>query len=359
MTTLTDDLLTTLKRENFAADTWANCFYNALQHIKNLRDEITSFDSVLENLRDCEKIAQEEWAKANACAVIAAHEAKQAGEAVAPIYQYQRADGSWVDHTKAGHDYSEQYVVAKTRIVYAHPPKAENVEDDEGFDGRGLSDCVREKVQAMWNAQQAENAQAYNDKMAEGLPPGRVMNMAYSFCPSDLPHLKKMEWMADYFLRNFKPKAEAQVELPEAVGEVVKGVGPRMYKIEDRSKWGMQFYTADQMREVVAKYAEEVERLTQRLDYAMTKGPKLEQVVMRGKDYDIQLDVISYAMGTVFVGDIVAKYAEDAARYRWLRDSLYSGNVDVGEAYLTMRVVGSCPTENQFDAAIDAARGKA
>jgi hypothetical protein len=46
---------------------------------------------------------------------------------------------------------------------------------------------------------------------------------------------------------------------------------------------------------------------------------------------------------------------KDAERYKWLRDSLYCGDVDVGEAYLTMKAVGSCPSEEQFDAAIDAA----
>jgi hypothetical protein len=45
----------------------------------------------------------------------------------------------------------------------------------------------------------------------------------------------------------------------------------------------------------------------------------------------------------------------NAARYRWLRDGLYYGSVDVAETYITMKVVGSCPTEEQFDAAIDAA----
>ena len=45
--------------------------------------------------------------------------------------------------------------------------------------------------------------------------------------------------------------------------------------------------------------------------------------------------------------------SRDAARYRALRDALYSGSVDVGEAYITMRVVGSCPTEIEFDIALD------
>jgi hypothetical protein len=45
----------------------------------------------------------------------------------------------------------------------------------------------------------------------------------------------------------------------------------------------------------------------------------------------------------------------DAERYRWLRDALYADDVDVGEAYVSMTLVGSCPSEEQFDAAIDEA----
>ena len=45
----------------------------------------------------------------------------------------------------------------------------------------------------------------------------------------------------------------------------------------------------------------------------------------------------------------------DAARYRGLRDALYQENIAVGEAELVLRVYGSCPSIEQFDAAIDAA----
>ena len=44
----------------------------------------------------------------------------------------------------------------------------------------------------------------------------------------------------------------------------------------------------------------------------------------------------------------------DAARYRGLRDALYQENIAVGEAELVLRVYGSCPSIEQFDAAIDA-----
>lgn len=32
---------------------------------------------------------------------------------------------------------------------------------------------------------------------------GRVMMSAYALCPTDMPHPKRMQWMADYFLANF------------------------------------------------------------------------------------------------------------------------------------------------------------
>lgn len=51
--------------------------------------------------------------------------------------------------------------------------------------------------------------------------------------------------------------------------------------------------------------------------------------------------------------------SKDAKRYQWLRNALYMGTVDVGEAYILMRVVGNCPTEAEFDKSIDAAIAKA
>lgn len=49
----------------------------------------------------------------------------------------------------------------------------------------------------------------------------------------------------------------------------------------------------------------------------------------------------------------------DAERYKTLRNGLYRGDVNAGEAYIVMRVVGACPSREQFDAAIDAQRTKA
>lgn len=51
----------------------------------------------------------------------------------------------------------------------------------------------------------------------------------------------------------------------------------------------------------------------------------------------------------------VAQYKADAERYLGLRRLLYSGTVDVGEAYVSMKVVGSFPDQIQFDGGIDAA----
>lgn len=47
----------------------------------------------------------------------------------------------------------------------------------------------------------------------------------------------------------------------------------------------------------------------------------------------------------------------DAERYRAIKASLYAENIPIGEAYLTLRVVGTCPDVSEWDAAIDAAMG--
>ena len=49
-----------------------------------------------------------------------------------------------------------------------------------------------------------------------------------------------------------------------------------------------------------------------------------------------------------------AALEQDAARYRKMQSAMYDGDVDIGEAYVRMKVVGSCPSIEQFDAAIDA-----
>lgn len=46
-------------------------------------------------------------------------EAKLAAlEGQAPIYQFQRADGSWIDQRKSSYDYNVKYGAATVRILY-------------------------------------------------------------------------------------------------------------------------------------------------------------------------------------------------------------------------------------------------
>lgn len=50
---------------------------------------------------------------------------------------------------------------------------------------------------------------------------------------------------------------------------------------------------------------------------------------------------------------------KDGERYRFLRDRLYTHeSVDVGEAYVRMKVIGGCPSVEDFDRAIDEAAAK-
>ena len=39
-----------------------------------------------------------------------------------PIYQYQMANGSWIDQTKESHDYNVRHGQATVRVVYTSPP---------------------------------------------------------------------------------------------------------------------------------------------------------------------------------------------------------------------------------------------
>ena len=42
-----------------------------------------------------------------------------------PIYQYQLANGSWIDQTKESHDYNVRHGQATVRVVYTRPPQPE------------------------------------------------------------------------------------------------------------------------------------------------------------------------------------------------------------------------------------------
>ena len=52
-----------------------------------------------------------------------------------PIYQYQRADGGWIDQTKNGYDYNVRYGAATVRILYA-AAGASPVEPSESVEHR-------------------------------------------------------------------------------------------------------------------------------------------------------------------------------------------------------------------------------
>lgn len=43
---------------------------------------------------------------------------------------------------------------------------------------------------------------SHQDAMAAGRDPAGVMLLAYSLCPTDLPHLDRMKWIADYYETN-------------------------------------------------------------------------------------------------------------------------------------------------------------
>jgi hypothetical protein len=51
--------------------------------------------------------------------------------------------------------------------------------------------------------------------------------------------------------------------------------------------------------------------------------------------------------------------AADAARYRWLRDTMYAQDIVIGEARVVLDVTGACQSSAEFDAAIDAALASA
>ena len=71
-----------LRLENFAADSWANAFYNAFQYIKNLRNGLSDFDLVIYNLNLCEKDCQLNWNKADAIKILSSTPAQHINDDV-------------------------------------------------------------------------------------------------------------------------------------------------------------------------------------------------------------------------------------------------------------------------------------
>jgi len=51
--------------------------------------------------------------------------AQAAQAAQVPIYQYQLANGNWIDQTKESHDYNVRHGQATVRILYAAPSTKE------------------------------------------------------------------------------------------------------------------------------------------------------------------------------------------------------------------------------------------
>lgn len=66
--------------------------------------------------------------------------------------------------------------------------------------------------------------EAYDDKCCAGMKPGRVMQRAHAMCPTHMPHVDRMAWMADYFLRNYAALLSAPA-LPDHIPEAGKMVG--------------------------------------------------------------------------------------------------------------------------------------
>jgi len=110
------ELVEALRLENFAADGWANSFYNALQHIKNLRDGITDFDSVLKNLEECERDSQRDWQKSNARAALSRAQAAPAVDGLsierAARKLAERFDYPWVYMPDKGRETMRQHAQA-------------------------------------------------------------------------------------------------------------------------------------------------------------------------------------------------------------------------------------------------------
>ncbi len=48
-----------------------------------------------------------------------------------PIYQYQMANGSWIDQTKESHDYNVRHGQATVRVVYTSPPQRKPLTRDQ------------------------------------------------------------------------------------------------------------------------------------------------------------------------------------------------------------------------------------
>jgi hypothetical protein len=73
-----------------------------------------------------------------------------------PIYQYQMANGSWIDQTKESHDYNVRHGQATVRVVHTAPPQLEQepvawrtFDGEGGYDYRSYED--NESYADDWN----------------------------------------------------------------------------------------------------------------------------------------------------------------------------------------------------------------
>jgi len=67
-----------------------------------------------------------------------------------PIYQYQMADGSWIDQIKDSYDYNVRHGQATVRIVYTTPPAAP-VQEPVATDWERIARVQDAKLRAMCN----------------------------------------------------------------------------------------------------------------------------------------------------------------------------------------------------------------
>jgi len=66
-------------------------------------------------------------------------------------------------------------------------------------------DALRAELDALKGAEPV----AYDDKGCTDMTPKSVMQRAFALCPTALPHMGRMAWIADYFMRNSAPQAPA------------------------------------------------------------------------------------------------------------------------------------------------------
>lgn len=67
--------------------------------------------------------------------------------------------------------------------------------------------------------------------------------MMYFYTPEQHAQILDALDCGDYDVQQVAREMLKAMQPVSPVGEVVTNVGPRLYKLEDRSNWGMLFYT--------------------------------------------------------------------------------------------------------------------